>query len=128
MNLQDVIEKIRNLRLESLALDKDLYSKEVSVKRCKQIIESVKNGYANSIYNGGLDTYKTEKQKETALKDLMSVDENFKKSIREISDLEKDIFDIGIDKTELSIEIEYFKNHLRIAEIEVNAMKSGGIT
>lgn len=123
MNLQDVIQKIKDLRTTNLELDKKIHYEQEIKNKSGKIQEAVKLMCMVDIY--GSDQYKKDKQRELALKKAISEmnDQNFIRSLLEIQKADQAIYDYELKKSENFIEIEFCKNVLRVAEVEAAKFK-----
>ena len=123
MNLLEIVRKIRDIQVEILKKDKQIEDLQYKNKNIEIQKESFRFGVEKNIYFS--DSYKNEKQREIAIKDILFNDNDYITLDVKINTNNVFIAICQKEKQELNIELNYQKNILRIAEIE--AMKKVGV-
>lgn len=123
MNLLEIVRKIRDIQVEILKKDKQIEDLQYKNKNIEIQKESFRFGVEKNIYFS--DTYRNEKQREIATKDILFSDNDYVALDVNINTNNVFIAICQKEKAELNIELTYQKNLLRVAEIEAMKVKIG---
>ncbi len=115
-NLSNIVTQIKELSSDVQAFAFNIAEEGFTLMTAKKEQASIKAIFERVVLSN--PELKNEKSRELALKDLLSTDNDYARVEREIYNLEYKIHLLENNKAESKIELDYFKNMLRIAEIE----------
>lgn len=108
LSIPELIERIKSDRLEILELEKRVFNKKIEIADLEKSIEFYIFNAEKEVYN--LETFKNEKSRKLAIKEILDSNRDYQMSQEFIKDLNKDIFGY-LEKIEyLKIYLEYFKS------------------
>jgi hypothetical protein len=118
ITLKDIPAKIKEIRIEIAEKDKLIHEQEISKKTFLQIVENIKLASQALVYFDS--EHKNDKQREIVYRQSLEIDTEYLKACQEIESIKSAVYHLEVDKAELSIEIEFLKNTIRVSEIEAN--------
>lgn len=123
MNLKEIVNQIRVNQESILEFDRKILGFVGLKHGFNEQLEVYKLAVCKGVYFS--DSYKNDKQREITVKEIYSDSATYQELSTEVSVIEKDIQETEYKKSLAMIDLAYYKNLLRVAEIEAMKVKAG---
>lgn len=123
MKLIEIVNQIKINQEVILEFDRKILGFVGLKHNFNEQLEAYKLAVCKGVYFS--DSYKNDKQREITVKEIYSDSATYQELSTEVSGLEKDIQETEYKKSLAMIDLAYYKNLLRVAEIEAMKVKAG---